>query len=111
MTGKIVVLCTCATAAEAARLARMAVEEQLAACATIIPAVHSVYRWQGAVEEAEEHLLVMKTTQEAFSALSAALRQAHSYETPEIVALPVVDGSAAYLEWLGENVHVKGGSI
>jgi periplasmic divalent cation tolerance protein len=110
MTDKIVVLCTCPTQEEAGKLARLVVEERLAACASVVPGVRSFYRWKGAVEAAREHLMVIKTTREAFPALSAALQKAHSYELPELVALPIVDGSASYLAWLDENVPGKGGA-
>lgn len=100
MTHKIVVFCTCESEEQAEKLARLAVERHLAACANIVPGVRSIYRWQGAMEDAREFLLIFKTTEERFEELSRALREAHSYEVPEIVAMPVVAGSPAYLAWL-----------
>lgn len=104
MSDKIVVLSTCGSAEEAASIARALVERRLAACVNIVPGVRSVYRWKGAVEEAEEWLLIVKSSQALFERLEEELRKMHSYETPEIVALPVVAGSASYLEWLGAEL-------
>ncbi|MGB7761267.1 MAG: divalent-cation tolerance protein CutA [Bryobacteraceae bacterium] len=100
MTDKIVVFSTCASQEEAEKLARLVVEQGLAACASIVPNVRSYYRWQGAVETAGEHLLIIKSSRPQFAALSAALERTHSYEVPEVLAVPVVEGSAAYLTWL-----------
>jgi periplasmic divalent cation tolerance protein len=104
MSDKIVVLSTCGSAEEAASIARALVERRLAACVNIVPGVRSVYRWKGAVEEAGEWLLIVKSSQALFERLEEELRKMHSYETPEIVALPVVAGSASYLEWLGAEL-------
>lgn len=100
MTDKIVVLSTCATEEEAARLAHLLVEARLAACVTMVPAARSVYRWKGAVESAAECLLIIKSSRQLFESLRAALEKAHTYELPEVLALPVVDGSANYLNWI-----------
>lgn len=100
MTDKIVVFSTCASEEEAEKLARLVVERELAACATIVPHVRSYYRWHGAVETAGEYLLVIKSARAQFAALSAAIEQAHSYEVPEVLAVPVVAASAPYLAWL-----------
>jgi periplasmic divalent cation tolerance protein len=101
MTDKIVVLSACASADEALKIARVLVERRLAACANIVPQVSSVYRWKGAIEEAAESLLVLKTTRGLLDRLETALRGLHSYELPEVVALPIEAGSADYLEWIG----------
>jgi len=100
MTDKIVVLNTCASAEEAERLARSLVDRRLAACVTVITPVRSFYRWNGAVTDASEWLLVIKTSRPLFPTLRAALESAHSYEVPEILALPVIEGSANYLSWI-----------
>jgi periplasmic divalent cation tolerance protein len=100
MTDKIVVFCTCGSGEEAARIARLLVESRLAACASITPGVRSVYRWQGEIHDEAEWGLTIKSRRELFPRLSAAIRGAHSYATPEILALPVADGGAEYLEWL-----------
>ena len=95
-----IVLTTAANPEEAARLARTLVEERLAACATLIPAAQSIYRWQGEVESATETLLLIKTDSEQLPALEARLRALHSYQTPEFLVLKVESGSADYLDWL-----------
>jgi periplasmic divalent cation tolerance protein len=102
MTDNIVVLSTCPDEPEAARLARLLVEEKLAACVSVVPGVHSFYRWKGAVESAGECLLVIKSSRALFG------EKAHSYEVPEVLALAVVDGSRNYLNWLESSI--RGGS-
>lgn len=104
MTDRIVVMSTCGSADEAERLARMLVERRLAACVSVVPGVRSFYRWQGAIESAGEWLLLAKSSRELFPDLAAALQEAHSYEVPEVLALPVTDGSASYLAWLAANL-------
>jgi periplasmic divalent cation tolerance protein len=105
MTDKIVVLSTCASEQEAESLARSVVEQRLAACVNVIPRMRSFYRWKGALESAEEWLLLIKSTRERFPRLVAALEKAHSYEVPEIIALPVVDGAANYLNWIDSGLR------
>lgn len=100
MTDKIVVFSNCVSAEEAHRVARSLVESRLAACVNIMPGVRSVYRWQGAVEEASEWTLLIKTRRSAFQRLCAELRQIHSYEVPEVIAVPIVDGQEDYLAWI-----------
>ena len=104
MTDKIVVLNTCEKEAEAESLARLLIDRQLAACVNIVPQVRSFYRWKGSVESSEEFLLMVKTSRALFDEVKTAIEQAHSYEIPEIVALPVVDGAADYLGWLESNL-------
>ena len=100
----IVVLVTVGSVAEGERLSRALVEERLAACVNRIPAVQSVYRWQGKVEQSAEELLVIKTRADLFAALEKRVRELHSYSVPEVIALPIMNGSEAYLKWLGEQV-------
>ena len=100
MTDALVVLVTAPGAEEAARIARALVEERLAACGNVVPGLRSIYRWQGAVHEDAEALLVLKTTRDRFEALRARVLALHPYEVPEVVALPVEAGSASYLEWI-----------
>ncbi|MFF4229878.1 divalent-cation tolerance protein CutA [Streptomyces sp. NPDC001820] len=100
MTQALTVLTTTDSAAKAQELARGAVEARLAACAQISAPVTSVYRWKDAVETAAEWQVLFKTTQACYPALEAHLAAAHDYETPEIIATPVVSGSAAYLAWI-----------
>jgi len=104
MTDKIVVLNTCGSAEEAERLARRLVDERLAACVSVITPVRSFYRWKGAVADTAEWLLVIKTSRALFARLRAALESTHSYEVPEIIALPVIEGSANYLSWLDSEL-------
>ena len=91
---------TAATAAEAERIASMLIEARLAACVQILPSIKSVYRWKGELVRENEVLPSAKTTREKFAELDRAVRAIHSYETPEIVALPIAAISDAYLEWL-----------
>jgi periplasmic divalent cation tolerance protein len=106
MTDKIVVLVTCGSAKEARRIARLLVDQRLAACVNILEApVRSVYRWKGKVESAAELLLVIKSSRKQFARLERAIKAIHSYEVPEIIALPIARGSRAYLAWLGESIR------
>jgi periplasmic divalent cation tolerance protein len=98
----IVVFLTAANGEEATRLAEMLVGAHLAACVQILPEMESVYRWQGKIERQSEVLLIAKTTRGKFDDLEREVRALHSYDTPEIVAVPIVTGSAAYLEWLSK---------
>jgi periplasmic divalent cation tolerance protein len=95
-----IVLTTAADPEEAGRLARTLVEEHLAACATLLPAVHSIYRWQGEIESSTESMLLLKTDQNNLAALEARLHELHSYKTPEFLVVPIEAGSQGYLEWL-----------
>jgi periplasmic divalent cation tolerance protein len=106
MTDKRVVLVTCGSEEEASRIARALVGERLAACVNILDSpVRSVYRWKGRIETAMEHLLVIKTRRARLRALEAAVARLHSYQTPEVIALPVAEGSRKYLAWLAESVQ------
>jgi periplasmic divalent cation tolerance protein len=104
VTEALVVLCTAPTAEVAAELARALVEARLAACGNVVPGLRSIYRWQGKVEDEAEVLLILKTTRERFPALRDELLRRHPYQVPEVLALPVEAGSAAYLEWLSAQV-------
>ena len=103
----IVVLLTAANGEEAVRLADMLIGAHLAACVQILPEMESVYRWEGKIERQPEILLLAKTTRSKFDDLEKEVRALHSYETPEIIALPVVAGSAPYLEWLRASLKSK----
>lgn len=100
-----IVVSTAGSPEEAAKIAHELVERRLAACVSRLPGLVSVYRWQGAVEEAGEVLLLIKTSGERLAALETALREMHSYEVPEFLVLPVSVGSDAYLEWLFSSVN------
>ncbi|HWX94941.1 MAG TPA: divalent-cation tolerance protein CutA [Terriglobales bacterium] len=104
MTDKRVVLTTTPSEEEARQIARALVGERLAACVNIIPKVESIYRWQDKVEEAEEYLLLIKTTESAFALLQEKLKELHSYELPECVALAMTAGSPSYLKWIDDSV-------
>jgi periplasmic divalent cation tolerance protein len=103
-----IVLTTAANPDEAGRLARILVEERLAACATLIPGVDSIYRWKGQVETASETMMLIKTGPEQLAALEARLHELHSYETPEFLVLNVEAGSHAYLDWLQASLKGTG---
>jgi periplasmic divalent cation tolerance protein len=104
MTDKVVVLVTCSSAEEAARIANTLVEERLAACVNISSPIRSVYRWQGKVCDAAEVLLVIKTTRELFDRVRRAVERLHSYQVPEVICLPIIDGAPNYLNWIGVSV-------
>ncbi|MBV8729383.1 MAG: divalent-cation tolerance protein CutA [Acidobacteriia bacterium] len=104
MTDKIVVLSTCGSEQEAETLARTLVEQHLAACVNVVPAMKSYYRWKGSLESSAEWLMLIKSSRERFEALRAVLEKAHSYEVPEVIALPIVDGSPNYLNWIGTSL-------
>ena len=104
----IVVFMTAASGEEATRLADMLVGAHLAACVQIFPEIESVYRWEGKIERQAEVLLLAKTTRAKFDDLEREVRALHSYDTPEIVAVPIVAGSAPYLEWLVEATTLHG---
>lgn len=95
-----IVLTTARSLEDANRLGRILVEERLAACATLIPAVESIYAWKGNLETSSEAMLLLKTGSEQVAALEARLHQLHTYETPEFLVLPVEAGSQAYLAWM-----------
>ncbi len=104
MTGKIIVFCMCESLEQADTIATSLVERQLAACVNILPQVTSVYRWKDALEKSSEVMLVIKTRHTLFEELSAEILRLHSYEVPEIVALPITAGSSAYLKWIDKEL-------
>jgi periplasmic divalent cation tolerance protein len=104
MTDALLVLVTAPTADEAARLARALVEARLAACGNVVPGLRSIYRWEGAVQDDAEALLLLKTTRDRFEALREAVLRLHPYDVPEVLAVPVEAGSAPYLAWLAGAV-------
>lgn len=104
----ILVLCSCPDEAVAERIARTLVEERLAACVNRISALRSTYRWQGRVEDEPEVLLLVKTSGSRYEALEQRIAALHPYEVPEIIALPIVAGSKAYLDWLAHSTDHAG---
>ncbi len=105
MTDAMVVLVTAPSAEVAAAVARVLVEEGLAACGSVVPGVRSIYRWKGAVQDDAEALLLLKTERRLLPALRERLPALHPYEVPELLALAVEDGLPAYLEWIGASVR------
>jgi len=106
MTDKRLVLTTAGSHDEANRIATALVERQLAACVNVVPKILSIYRWEGEVEQAEEWLLVIKTTAKAADRVRDAIKELHSYQLPECVVLPIEAGSSEYLAWLEESVKI-----
>lgn len=108
MTDKIIVLVTCGSRKEARKIARALVGQRLAACVSEIRVpVASTYRWKGKVESANEFLLLIKTSKKRFTAVWDAVRRLHSYEVPEIIALPITAGSHEYLDWIATSVKPR----
>ena len=105
MQERLVVLITAGSQEEADRIAHALVAEMLAACVNVLPGVTSVYRWEGEVQRDQEWLLVVKTTREVLDDLVRRVQAIHSYDLPEIIALPVVGGSKGYLRWIDGEVH------
>ena len=105
MTDALVVLVTAPSAEQAAALARALVEARLAACGNVVPGLRSIYRWEGRVQDEPEALLVLKTTRDRLEALRERVLALHPYDVPEVLALPVEAGSAAYLAWLAAETR------
>jgi periplasmic divalent cation tolerance protein len=110
MTGYVLIFVTTGTAAEAERIATTLVSERLAACVNIVNPIRSIYRWQGVVSDDQEWLLLIKARAADFAALEAKVRTLHSYQVPEIIALPIIAGSEAYLHWLQSETAGRGGN-
>lgn len=105
MTDKLLVLTTAGSENEAVQIAQNLVERKLAACVNVIPRVHSVYRWEGKVEQAEEYLLLIKTVKAREEQVRAAIRELHTYDLPECVAISIESGGAEYLKWWSDSVE------
>jgi periplasmic divalent cation tolerance protein len=103
----LLVFVTTGSSEEAEKIAEALVQERLAACVNIVPAITSIYRWQGEVHRDSEVLLIAKSRPELFDSLAARVKELHSYEVPEVIALPIVVGSEAYLNWIDEAVKVS----
>ena len=101
----LVILVTTANQKEAVKIANAMVSANLAACTNIIPAIQSVYRWKGKIVKEREVLIILKSTKARYRALEKAIRGLHSYETPEIIALPVSAGLNRYLAWVTDATH------
>ncbi len=106
-----IVMTTAASSEEASRLGRTLVEERLAACATLLPSVQSIYRWEGKIESSAETLLLLKTAKEQLPALESRLQELHSYQTPEFLVLAIEAGSHSYLAWLQTCLGATQGTV
>ena len=104
MTDKVVVLVTVASKKESRKIARHLVASKLAACVNITQAIESVYPWEGKIASDKEFQLIIKSTRELFPEIKAAVANLHSYHTPEIICLPIIEGSRNYLQWVGDSV-------
>ena len=104
MTDKVVVLVTAASKKECRKIAKHLVESKLAACVNISQHIESVYRWEGKITQDREFQLFIKSTRELFPEIKAAVSKLHSYHTPEIICLPIIEGSRNYLQWVGDSV-------
>ena len=101
----ILVFMTASSKSEAKKIVRSLLEEKLIACANMIDSVSSVFWWQENIKEEKEVLVIMKSHQELFNKVSTRISEVHSYDTPEILALPIVDGSSQYLEWMNKVLN------
>lgn len=106
MAGEIVILITASSEKEAQAIAESLVEERLAACVNLVRGVESIFRWQGKISREQEVLMVVKTRGDLFVPLSARVRALHSYSVPEVIALPILEGSEDYLSWLRESTRL-----
>jgi periplasmic divalent cation tolerance protein len=104
MTDKQIVFTTAGSEEEARKIARALVDRRLAACVNIVPQMESIYRWQGKVDESREWLLLIKTSAALFPAVRDAVRELHSYDLPECIALNIADGNKEYLKWSENSV-------
>ena len=102
MPDPIVVFVTCGSEEEALKIANALVEEHLAACVNLVSPVRSIYRWEGKIWDEKEWLLIIKTQKQRFEELEKKVKSLHSYSVPEIISLPIVEGSSSYLNWLEE---------
>lgn len=102
---EIVVFVTTSSEEEAARISRSLVEAGLVACANVLPRVRSIFRWEGKVTEEQESLIVLKTRSGLMKQLEKAIKKMHSYSVPEIIAIPIAQGSAEYLSWIRDVTH------
>ncbi|MBS7636799.1 divalent-cation tolerance protein CutA [Candidatus Bathyarchaeota archaeon] len=101
----IIVLTTTSSKEEAEKIAHALLAERIIACANIIGPVHSLFWWQNKIDTAQEHLILMKTKKDLFAKLAEKVKAIHSYQTPEIIALPMVEGFEPYIEWLNSNLQ------
>ena len=103
----IIAITTTPSKNEAEKIAKTLLEERLIACANIIGPVQSLFWWQGKIDEAQEHLILMKTRKDLFSKLSEKVKALHSYQIPEVIAVPIVEGFKPYMEWLESSLRTN----
>ncbi len=103
MSQPIVVFVTCGSEEEGLKIANALMDERLAACVNLISPIRSIYRWEGKIWDEKECLLIIKTQKDRFEELEKRVKFLHSYSVPEIIGLPIVEGSSAYLNWIREN--------
>ena len=106
MSAPIIVFVTCGSEEEALKIANALVESRLAACANLVAPIRSIYRWEGKIWDEKEWLLIIKTEKHRFEELEKRVKSLHSYSVPEIISLPIVEGSSAYLNWISENTEL-----
>jgi periplasmic divalent cation tolerance protein len=109
VTDKIVILVTAASRRECRKIARHLVEARLAACVNITQPIESIYRWEGKLADDDEFLLLIKSTRELFPRIKKEISRIHSYHTPEIICLPIIDGSRNYLQWVTDSLKKPAG--
>ena len=100
----IQVFVSCVSKSEAKTMVDSLLEDQIIACAQVLPKIESFYRWQGQIMHSDECLLILKSKEDCFAAIEATIKKLHSYDVPEILAVPVVDGSTEYLNWINEQL-------
>jgi len=105
VTDKVVIMVNAASRRECRKIARHLVEAKLAACVNITQAVESLYRWEGKIADEKEFVLFIKSTRDLFPEIKAEISRIHSYHTPEIICLPIIDGSRNYLQWMSDSVR------
>lgn len=108
MTDKVVIMVTAASRRECRKIARRLIEEKLAACVNITQAIQSVYWWEGKIDYSKEFLMFIKTNRDLFQQIKTEISLIHSYHTPEIICLPIIDGSRNYLQWISDSVRAAG---
>ncbi|MBI1941673.1 MAG: divalent-cation tolerance protein CutA [Acidobacteria bacterium] len=104
VTDKVVIMVTAASRRECRKIARRLVEAKLAACVNITQGIESIYRWEGKLADEKEFVMLIKSTRGLFSQIKTEISKIHSYHTPEIICLPIIDGSRNYLQWVGDSV-------
>ena len=105
MTDKVVIYVTGGDTDESKKIARALVEKRLAACVNLVPQIRSFYRWEGKIQDDPESLLVIKTSRSLFAAVRAEVERLHSYRVPEVLCVPILEGSPNYMTWLGDSLR------